>query len=82
MLMHGLMKIYTVHRALTVQIANNFLLSGISLDSVRVRLLELAPTEKERVKLEISYYLKALGEVASESLILADIKTHKLLEIL
>lgn len=64
LLQHALLKIQTVHRALAVQIANNFLLSGIGLPVIRLRLLELAPAEKERVKLEISYYLKALAEVA------------------
>jgi hypothetical protein len=82
LLLHGLMKIQTVHRALSVQIANNFLLSGIPLDSVRTRLLELALTEKERVKLEISYYLKAFAETASEEIILLLIKRNRLQEIL
>jgi hypothetical protein len=79
MLLHSLMKIQSVHRALTCQIANNFLLSGIGLESVKLRILELASTEKERVKLEISYYLKGFAENAPEDTILYHIKRHKLL---
>jgi hypothetical protein len=81
-LQQGLMKIPSVHRALTVQIANNFLLSGIPLEVVRVRILELAQTEKEQVKLEVSYYLKAFAENAPEESILAEIKRSRLLETL
>lgn len=40
------MKIQSVHRALIVQIANNFLLSGIGLEAVRLRILETATVEK------------------------------------
>lgn len=49
---------------------------------MRLRIFETATVEKERVKLEISYYLKGLAENAPEDLILFHIKRHKLLEIL
>lgn len=82
MLMHCFLKVSTVYRALACQVANNFLMSGIGLEDIRIRILELAIVEKEKVKLEISYYLKGLSETASEDIILGHIKNHKLLDIL
>jgi hypothetical protein len=57
MLLQGLMKVQAGTRALACQVANNFLLSGIWLERVRGRLLMVAVGEKERVKVELSYYL-------------------------
>ena len=61
-LLHGLMKVQNMHRILACQIANNFVMSKIGLENVGLRILELALGEKEKVKLEISYYLKAFAE--------------------
>lgn len=63
--MHSFMKVSTIYRALACQVANNFLMSGIGLEVIRNRIFELALVEKEKVKLEISYYLKGFSETAS-----------------
>lgn len=82
MMMQGLMKMETIHRALTCQIANNFLMSGIGLERVCRKIMEQALGEKDKVKLEISYYLKAFVDTAHIDFILDCIKRHKLLQIL
>jgi hypothetical protein len=64
MLLHCLVKVNSTYRALACQIANNFLMSGVGLEDVRLRILELALSEKEKVKLEISFYLKGFAENA------------------
>ncbi len=73
------MKVQNIHRILACQIANNFLMSKIELANVGLRILELALGEKEKVKLEISYYLKALTENTPEDVILGLIKRYRLL---
>ena len=82
MLLQGLLKVQAGLRALSCQIANNFLMSGIWLERVRARLLELALGEKTKVKLEISYYLKAFVENAPEDALLFCAKRHKLIQVL
>jgi hypothetical protein len=82
MLLQGLMKVQSVSRALACQVANNFLMSGIGLERVCFRLIGQAAGEKDRVKLEISYYLKAFSETAPEDFILECIKRCKLLSVL
>lgn len=51
LLMHCFMKVSTIYRALACQVANNFLMSGIGLEDIRIRIFELALVEKEKVKL-------------------------------
>ena len=65
MLLNSLLKIDPSARALTVQLANNFELSGITLQPIRRRLLDLIKIDKEKVLCEISYFLRSLIEKAS-----------------
>lgn len=65
MLLNSLLKIDPSARALAVQLANNFELSGITLQPIRRRLLDLIKIDKEKVLCEISYFLRSLIEKAS-----------------
>ena len=54
---------------MAVQAGNNFLLSGVILPNLAIRLLENALTEKDSIKVELSYFFMALVKgLSSEDL--------------
>jgi hypothetical protein len=82
LLLHSLMKMHLHSRILAVQIANNFILSGILLLGTAKRILELALVEKPSVKLEISYYFQAFAENSAEDVLFMFIRDLDLLGVL
>lgn len=62
MLLNGLTKIQGNSKILTIQIANNFLLCGISFEPVTDRILCLTLKEKEHIKHEISFFWLTFSE--------------------
>ncbi len=74
MLLNSLLKIDASARALAVQLANNFELSGVTLQPIRRRLIDLAKVDKEKVLCEISYFLRSLIEKAEEGNLIKMIK--------